>query len=70
MKSVIIIEKYNCGICVNPNDTEDIANAINFLINNPKESEKMGYNGRIAIENHFNWNLEELKLIKLYKENI
>lgn len=61
------IEKNNCGICVNPLDTEEIKAAIEYLMNHPKEAEKMGENGRIAVKENYNWEMESKKLIKLYE---
>lgn len=61
-----IIDKYNCGITVDPNSPEDIKKGIDQLISNPKSAQKMGENGRQAINKTLNWNVEEKKLIELY----
>jgi glycosyltransferase involved in cell wall biosynthesis len=63
-----ILEKNECGICVNPLDPQDIANAINYLVSHPEESKIMGENGRRAILEKFNWSIEEKKLIQFYEE--
>jgi len=63
-----VIEKYECGICVNPVDVKEIANAITYIINNHKEAQKMGENGRKAVEEKYNWEIEEQKLYKLYED--
>lgn len=63
-----IIENNSCGICVNPLNPKEIAEAINYIINNPKHSEQMGKNGQRAVSEKYNWNLEENKLLKLYKD--
>ncbi|MFN3916367.1 MAG: glycosyltransferase family 4 protein [Flavobacteriales bacterium] len=62
-----ILESNNCGICVNPESPEEIANAIQFLLDNPKQAKQMGINGRNAVQDKYNWNIEEAKLIKMYK---
>jgi len=62
-----IIEKHNCGICVDPEKPEDIAEAINYLLDNPDIAECMGRNGRRAIEMEYNWEQESKKLIEAYK---
>lgn len=62
-----IIVKNDCGICVNPENPTEIANAINFLLNNPEEVERMGTNGRKAVETEYNWETESKKLISVYK---
>ncbi|MFB9274564.1 glycosyltransferase family 4 protein [Cohnella cellulosilytica] len=63
-----IVEGNECGICVNPLDTEEIREAINFIMNNLDESEIMGKNGKKAIENKYNWLIESEKLDQLYKK--
>ena len=62
-----IIEGNNCGICVNPLKPEEIANAIEYLIQHPEEAKKMGENGRKAVIEKYNWENEEKKLLKVYK---
>jgi len=49
-----IVEGNNCGICVNPLDTRDIAKAIKHLIDNPDEAREMGENGRKAVLEKYN----------------
>jgi glycosyltransferase involved in cell wall biosynthesis len=58
----------NCGICVNPHDPIAIGNAIQNLIDNPLKAEQMGKNGRIAVEEKYNWEIEERKLFQLYQK--
>lgn len=65
-----IVEGNSCGICVNPLDPKEIANAIQYIINNPKEAQKMGENGRKAVIEKYNWQVEEIKLFRVYKELI
>ncbi len=61
-----IIEKYDSGICVDPENSTEIADAITYLVNNPSIAITKGVNGRIAIEEVFNWEQEEKKLVNLY----
>lgn len=61
-----IIEEYDAGICVDPENIEEIANAITYLIEHPLEAKTKGLNGRVAIEGIFNWEQEEKKLIEIY----
>ena len=61
-----IIEKAGCGICVNPLNPEAIAEAIIHLIEHPAESEAMGMRGRKAVEEIYNWDMEEKKLLNFY----
>lgn len=66
--SVKMIEGYECGICVNPNDSEEIARAIRYLSENNEKAKKMGFNGRKLIEEKFNWKIEEKKLFEIYSK--
>ena len=61
-----IISKNRCGICVNPNDREQLIDAINYIVDNQDEAEEMGANGRRAILNKFNWNSQEIVMRKMY----
>ena len=65
-----IVEGNNCGICVNPLKPEEIANAISYIISNPKEAEIMGQNGKKAVMERYNWDIEKEKLYKVYENLI
>ena len=62
------VDGYDCGICVDPRSVEEVSKAINRLLDNPEVARKKGLNGRRAIEERFNWNNEEKKLLTLYKK--
>lgn len=64
---VKIIEEAQCGICVNPQNSEEVKNACKKLVSNPKEAECLGRNGRYAVEQVYNWAFEEKKLLALYE---
>ncbi len=61
-----IVTKYDCGITVNPQDTQGIKNAIEYLLSNPEHAARMGKNGKRAVLTEFNWLNEEKKLLILY----
>jgi len=63
-----IIEKYQCGICVNPMNPKEIAEAIISIKDNPIKSMKMGTNGIAPVEEFYNWEKESLKLINIYDD--
>ncbi|MBF7096124.1 glycosyltransferase family 4 protein [Alkalibacter mobilis] len=65
-----IVEKSDCGICVDPSNVEEIITAIDKLINDPKKAAKMGQNGRKAVWDIYNWEKEEIKLVGAYKNLI
>ena len=62
-----VIDEYKCGICVDPNNIEEIKNAIEYIINNPEEARNMGENGRRAVIEKYNWGAQEALLLKLYE---
>ena len=63
-----IVERNHCGICVNPYDTDEIREAILYLMNHPLERRQMGINARKAIETTYNWEKEEEKLLRFYHQ--
>lgn len=63
-----IIEGNHCGICVDPLDSEGIAEAINYLHRNPNIADQMGMNGQKAVAEKYNWQQEEKKLLDVYQK--
>lgn len=61
-----IVEGNNCGICINPKDILAIKKAIQYILDNPKDAEKMGENGKKASINKYNWQTQEIKLLRFY----
>lgn len=61
-----IIEGNDCGLCVDPLNPYAIAEAIDFLVSNSDRAQQMGQNGLRAVNERYNWSLEEKKLIELY----
>jgi len=61
-----IIDKYKCGVYVNPYNTDEIINALIYLFGDKERLKLLGNNARRAAEMEFNWNTQESKLIKLY----
>lgn len=62
------VEKYQCGIAVDPYDEHEIKQAIAYLRNNPKRAREMGENGKKAVIHELNWQSEEEKLIAWYNK--
>jgi glycosyltransferase involved in cell wall biosynthesis len=62
-----IIEGNDCGLCVDPKNPKDIADAIDSLFNKPARAREMGQNGLLACRDRYNWAVEEQKLLKLYQ---
>lgn len=65
-----IVEGNSCGICVNPLEPKEIAKAIEYIISHPKVAETMGQNGKKAVLEKYNWDVEEKKLFKIYERLI
>ena len=63
-----IVEGNNCGLTVDPKDPKQISSAIEKLLSNDKQAKEMGQNGRKAVEEVYNWEIEEKKLLDIYKE--
>ncbi|MCB0804374.1 MAG: glycosyltransferase family 4 protein [Bacteroidales bacterium] len=62
-----IMDDAGCGICVDPMDPESVSKAIAQIRANPAEAELMGRNGRKAVIEKYNWEIEEKKLVDLYQ---
>lgn len=62
-----IVEGNNCGICVDPTNPKEIADAIQWLIEHSEEAWQMGENGRKAVSERYNWENEGKKLLDLYE---
>ncbi|OIJ21755.1 glycosyl transferase [Anaerobacillus alkalidiazotrophicus] len=62
------VEKHSCGIAVNPNDDNEIKSALEFLRRNPNDAIEMGNNGRKAVSDALNWEIEGKKLVEWYRE--
>ena len=62
-----LLKGYNCCIFVNPLNSKEIANAIDYLINNKEIASEMGSIGNTLVIEKFNWKNEEEKLISFYE---
>lgn len=63
-----VLSKYPFGIAVSPENPQEIADAVNFLLDHPEVADQMGKTGRKAIKETYNWEIEEEKLLHLYRE--
>jgi glycosyltransferase involved in cell wall biosynthesis len=63
-----VVEGSACGLCVDPDSPEELAEAIEWLMDHPGEAAEMGRRGRDAIRHQYNWNHEAAKLLRFYDE--
>lgn len=63
-----IIKENQCGLCVDPLDPQEIAQAIEYLYTHPSEAKQMGENGRRALLTRYSWEGEAKKLLDLYRD--
>ena len=62
-----VVKEADCGILVDPTNIDEIAKAITYLLEHSEEAKRMGDNGRRAVEEKYNWERMEEKLLKLYE---
>ncbi|HLQ71394.1 MAG TPA: glycosyltransferase [Bacillota bacterium] len=62
------MERYECGLAVNPDNADEVRNAIRYLRENPNEARRMGHNGKRAVMEKLNWKHEAKILIHWYND--
>jgi glycosyltransferase involved in cell wall biosynthesis len=62
-----IVEKHEAGVCVNPLEPTEIAEAVNRLFEGADQCRRMGERGRRYIIEEFNWEHEASKLNSFYE---
>lgn len=63
-----LIEGHGCGVCIDPNDHSQIAEAVITLDGDRDCAREMGKRGLNAVKEKFNWEREEKSLIELYRK--
>lgn len=63
----LIIDKYNCGICVPPQNEDAIIQAMQYIIDHKEEAFQMGRNGQKAVVEEFNWSRYEQEFMQRYE---
>ena len=61
-----LVDKYDLGIVVDPEQPQEIAAAIARLVEDPQLRERYGKNAARAFDEELNWELESKKLIEFY----
>ena len=58
LKAISKIVKHNVnGVIINPENIEELSDAIISLASNPQLSSNLGNNGRILVEKNFDWDV-------------
>lgn len=65
-----IIAHHDCGLLVDPLVPESIAESIDYLVTHRSEAERMGNNGRLAVEQRYNWESEKNKMFSFYERTM
>lgn len=63
-----VLSKYKFGLSVEPDNISAITNAIRYIIESQSIASEIGTAGRLAIQEQFNWPIEEKKLLGAYRE--
>lgn len=63
-----VVERYECGLSVEPRNVDQLKNAIKYLLENKEVAYKFGKNGQQAIKEELNWSTEEKKYLRIYNE--
>ena len=65
-----ILEKYNAGIILNPEDPEELSNAIIKLLQNKQLREQMGTNGRELVVGEYSWESAAKKTVEVLEKTV
>lgn len=65
-----IIDDAQCGLLIDPMQTNDLVQAMQVILSDPAEAQAMGERGRRAVIEKYNWENEALKLIELYERHL
>ncbi|WP_042221482.1 glycosyltransferase [Oceanobacillus manasiensis] len=62
------IDKYECGLTVDPGNDNEINEAIEYLREHPEIAKQMGDKGKQAVKSELNWDSQADKLITWYDQ--
>ncbi len=63
-----VVEGNECGLCVDPSDEKQIAEAIEKLVSDPEYARMLGENGKRAVSEKYNWEAQSKVLERVYRE--
>jgi glycosyltransferase involved in cell wall biosynthesis len=62
-----VVREEKCGILVDTTNPRQIADAIVYLFEHPREAKAMGDQGKKAVQEKYNWEIEKQKLLNVYQ---
>lgn len=62
-----VVDEEDCAYVVDVSDPQAIADGVLHLLRNPDEAERLGKNGRKAVEMKYNWEKDEQKLLGVFE---
>lgn len=62
-----IVEGAQCGLLVDPTNTDELVQAMQWIVDNPQEAQAMGQRGRMAVVSTYNWDSESETLLACYR---
>ncbi len=65
-----VVEKNNCGFCIDPTHAFLLYERMKQIIESPTLRRQMGQNGKAAVQKDYNWANEQQKLFNFYEEVI
>lgn len=65
-----IVAGSGCGLLVDPDDTDAIVRAMQWIIDNPDAAQAMGERGRRAVVERYNWDREAATLTHFYRNRL
>ena len=65
-----LMKEYKCGLLVDPNDCNQIIEAVSYLVTHKKEAYEMGQNGRRAVLEKYNWKTESHRYLKYLESRL
>lgn len=66
----LVIDSYQNGILIKPGDTEELYNALQYLLNDKARRIEMGLNARRDIENKYNWKMVAMEFEQIFATSI
>ena len=63
-----IMKEYKCGILVDPNNEEQIREAIEYLVSHKEEAWRMGQEGRRAVIEKYSWDALSVKYLEIVNQ--